>query len=76
MTFFDKMSCRRARVKIKSGMVTLLFPCVEGTVRLSVPVCITLIYMDLDYKVGRLTKCNSQESFQFFVYFCIIYQFT
>ena len=28
VTFFDKMSFRRARVKIKSGMVTLLIPCV------------------------------------------------
>ena len=28
VTFFDKMSCRRARVKIKRGMVTFLQPCV------------------------------------------------
>ena len=28
MTFCDKMSCRRARVKTKSGMVRLLIPCV------------------------------------------------
>ena len=28
MTFFDKMSCRRARVKIKIGMVTFSHPCV------------------------------------------------
>ena len=30
MTFFDKMSCRRARVKIKIGMVTLSHPSVYG----------------------------------------------
>ena len=29
MTFFDKMSCRRARVKIKIGMVTFSHPCVH-----------------------------------------------
>ena len=28
MTFFDKMSCHRARVKIKIGMVTFSHPCV------------------------------------------------
>ena len=28
VTFFDKMSCRRARVKIKIGMVTFSHPCV------------------------------------------------
>ena len=27
-TFFDKMSCHRARVKIKIGMVTFSHPCV------------------------------------------------
>ena len=30
-TFFDKMSCRRARVKIKIGMVTFSHPCVGAT---------------------------------------------
>ena len=30
-TFFDKMSCRRARVKIKIGMVTFSHPCVYMT---------------------------------------------
>ena len=29
VTFFDKMSCRRARVKIKIGMVTFSHPCVR-----------------------------------------------
>ena len=29
VTFFDKMSCRRARVKIKIGMVTFSHPCVQ-----------------------------------------------